>query len=212
MSSSKSARVARTDLPVLVLGENGTGKELVAQAMHTASARRGAFSSINCAAIPANLVESELFGFRKGAFTGADRDSIVTLPALRARKEDLLRLIKGLLARLGRSNAELSVAFVVALVRHDWPFNVRELFAVLSRAVALARDGEPLDAKHLPDSLLVAPSARASSKSATNTAGASALHRRPDARRRRAPRGNAGAWWRRWRGSSGAIARSSTVG
>lgn len=64
---------------------------------------------------------------------------MVTLPPLRERKEDLLRLVRTLLARLDRGDAELSVAFMVALVHHDWPFNVRELFGVLRRAVALGR-------------------------------------------------------------------------
>jgi DNA-binding NtrC family response regulator len=66
-------KVAETDLTVLVRGESGTGKELVAQALHEASARRnGAFVAVNCAAISRELVESELFGHEKGAFTGAD--------------------------------------------------------------------------------------------------------------------------------------------
>ncbi|MCZ8174313.1 MAG: PEP-CTERM-box response regulator transcription factor [Burkholderiaceae bacterium] len=64
-------RVAGSDATVLLLGESGTGKEVLSQGLHTASKRQGRFVAINCAAIPENLLESELFGYEKGAFTGA---------------------------------------------------------------------------------------------------------------------------------------------
>jgi transcriptional regulator of acetoin/glycerol metabolism len=73
------ARVARSPIPVVLFGETGTGKEVVARAVHQASGRAGPFQAINCGALPHNLVEAELFGVKRGAFSGAvaDRDGLV---------------------------------------------------------------------------------------------------------------------------------------
>lgn len=66
-------QVADSDVPVLILGETGTGKEVFARAIHNLSARKNeVFMAINCGAIPENLIESELFGYEKGSFTGAN--------------------------------------------------------------------------------------------------------------------------------------------
>ena len=71
------AGILETDCTVLVTGESGTGKELVARALHYNSARRkGRFVPIDCGALPEHLLEAELFGYCRGAFTGADRDRV----------------------------------------------------------------------------------------------------------------------------------------
>ncbi len=67
--------VAASDLPMIIEGETGAGKEGAARAIHAWSGRRGAFVALNCAALPEALAEAELFGYRKGAFTGAERAS-----------------------------------------------------------------------------------------------------------------------------------------
>jgi sigma-54 dependent transcriptional regulator, acetoin dehydrogenase operon transcriptional activator AcoR len=68
------SRLSRSDVAIVLGGESGTGKELVARAVHLLSGRRGALVAVNCGALPAALVESELFGAKKGAFSGADAD------------------------------------------------------------------------------------------------------------------------------------------
>jgi two-component system NtrC family response regulator len=69
-------RVASADVSVMLLGASGTGKELLARAVHDQSGRPGAFVAINCAAIPENLLEAELFGYERGAFTGAVKSNV----------------------------------------------------------------------------------------------------------------------------------------
>ena len=227
------ARIARARVPILLLGETGTGKELLARATHELSRRPGPFVAVNCGAIPATLIESELFGARKGAFTGASADRIgavaaahdgtlfldeiaelpepsqaallrvlqdgevvalggtrpirvdvrvvaathqdlrervaagrfrndlyarvrghvLTLPPLRKRREDLGLLCAELLRRAaGKRAADITMAPAVAraILRHDWPHNVRELEHVLARAIALL-DGDKLQLAHLPE-------------------------------------------------------------
>jgi len=123
-------QVAESDVPVLIQGESGTGKELVARAVHEHSTRSTrSFIAINCAAIPENLIESELFGYEKGAFTGAgDRkagllqsceggtvflDEILEIP-LSAQAKLLRFLQEGEVLRLGSNAPELIDVRVIA--------------------------------------------------------------------------------------------------
>ncbi len=67
-------QIASSEIPMLIEGESGVGKEMIARAIHGQSGRKGAFVPVNCGALPENLVESELFGYKKGAFSGAQSD------------------------------------------------------------------------------------------------------------------------------------------
>lgn len=127
-------KIATTPLSVLILGESGTGKELVAQTIHQSSGRKGQFVAINCGALPKDLIESELFGHEKGAFTGAQKayqgcfrqadggtlflDEIAELPVELQPK--LLRVLEQQAVRPvgGNSEIPLNIRIIAATHQH----------------------------------------------------------------------------------------------
>jgi transcriptional regulator with PAS, ATPase and Fis domain len=218
------SRVAPSLLSILILGETGSGKEMLARGLHVQSNRPGPFVAVNCGAIPQNLLESQLFGHVRGAFSGASRDEpglvrsaqngtlmldeigdlpatsqaallrvlqdsevrpvgsvqttqvdvrviaathmpleelvergafrrdlyarlagyTFTLPPLRERRIDLGLLVAALLSlgKLGPPHeVRMEAEAARALVRHDWPMNVRELEQCLRAAFILADEG-----------------------------------------------------------------------
>jgi two-component system, NtrC family, response regulator AtoC len=127
-------RVARSQIAVLLHGETGTGKEVVARALHARGPRQGrAFVAVNCGAIPANLIESTLFGHEKGAFTGADArakgafeqadggtlflDEVAELPA--AAQAALLRVLETRAVRRVGGNVDVAVDVRVVAASHQ---------------------------------------------------------------------------------------------
>jgi two-component system, NtrC family, response regulator GlrR len=129
-------KIARADVAVLIRGETGTGKELIARAIHDVSARRGPFVPINCGALPRNLIESELFGHKRGAFSGANEqhdglvrsahggtlflDEIAELPE--ESQVTLLRVLEeGEVRPIGASNPVKVDIRVVAATHQDIP-------------------------------------------------------------------------------------------
>lgn len=227
-------RVARSQAPVHISGESGSGKELAARLIVEKSARNEqAFVAVNCGAIPENLMESEFFGYRKGAFTGADKDKegffqtanhgtllldevadlpmamqvkllraiqekkvrrvgatqeesadvrilsathrdlgkcvqqglfrqdlyyrlnviSIHMPSLREMREDIPQIANQILERLrGDSSARFSPQALDALMRYDFPGNVREMENIIERSLALCQDGVivPADLQLMP--------------------------------------------------------------
>jgi two-component system response regulator HydG len=243
--------VAASPLPVLIVGESGTGKELIAKAVHTASPRSAKrFVAINCAAEAENLLEDQLFGHVRGAFTGAERDregvfeyasggtlfldeigdmplkmqakllrvletgevvrlgsneprktdvrlvsatnkdvkqmvasgrfredlffriqgSLITLPPLRDRREDIPRIVRHAIAKAAQATSpggpmpDITDAAMMRLTAYAWPGNVRQLLNVVQNMVVTAlgeaaADNKPatggvvLDVRHIPDDI-----------------------------------------------------------
>jgi two-component system response regulator AtoC len=135
-------QVANSDLNVVLSGESGVGKELVAQALHLSSHRRDKpFVKVNCAAIPGELLESELFGYERGAFTGADKtkmgkfelahngtillDEIGDMPLLLQSK--MLQVLQDFqFSRLGAKSDVKVNCWVLAATNHDLEQDVRD--------------------------------------------------------------------------------------
>ncbi|WIT11361.1 PEP-CTERM-box response regulator transcription factor [Paucibacter sediminis] len=135
-------RVAPSDATVLLLGESGTGKEVLAQGLHNASRRKGRFVAINCAAIPEALLESELFGYEKGAFTGASKTTLGKIETANGGTlmlDEIGDLPMALQAKLLRFLQERSIERLGG--RNEIPIDVRVVGATHQDLRALIEQG-----------------------------------------------------------------------
>lgn len=125
------AKVASTDIPILILGESGTGKEVLAKMIHNNSNRsKGNFIAANCNAIPETLMESELFGYEKGAFTGADKTKVGLLEQANGGTfffDEIGDLSLDIQVKLLRILQENSIRRIGG--KMELPLNVRFIFA-----------------------------------------------------------------------------------
>ncbi len=135
--------VAATRSTVLIVGESGTGKELVARAIHAGGSQRQSFIPLNCAAIPKDLVESELFGYRRGAFSGANTDHPGLLRAADGGTvflDEITEMSPDLQAKLLRAIQERAVRPVGAT--HEIPIDVRIVASTNRDPAEAARTGQ----------------------------------------------------------------------
>ncbi|MBK5912966.1 PEP-CTERM-box response regulator transcription factor [Rhodocyclus purpureus] len=137
-------KIAQSNATVLLLGESGTGKEVLARGLHEASPRKnGRFVAINCAAIPDNLLESELFGYEKGAFTGAAKTTPGKIESANGGTlllDEIGDLPHSLQAKLLRFLQERTVEHIGG--RHEIPVDVRIVCATHQELPALIKAGQ----------------------------------------------------------------------